>query len=136
MNLYSGQEQRQRGREPSYGHSRRIKGWDKLTEKHGNAYITMCKIDSQWEVAVQPRELSLVLCDNLDGLDKGGVEQRFKREKTDVSLWLIHIVVQQKPTQHCKAIIFQLRIIFKKYIKKSIVTYLMKNILAYKFRQA
>ena len=24
-------------------------------------------------------------------------------------LWLIHVVVQQKPSQHCKAIIFQLR---------------------------
>ena len=29
----------------------------------------------------------------------------FKREGTYVYLWLIHIVVQQKATQHCKAII-------------------------------
>ena len=27
-----------------------------------------------------------------------------------VYLWLIHVVVQQKPTQHCKTIILQLKI--------------------------
>ena len=35
---------------------------------------------------------------------------RFKREGTYVYLWLIHIDVWQKPTQYCKAIIFQLGI--------------------------
>ena len=37
-----------------------------------------------------------------------GVEARFKREGTYVYLWLIHIVVCQKPTQHHKAVIIQL----------------------------
>ena len=32
----------------------------------------MCKIDSQWEFAVWHSELSLVLCDNLDGWDGVG----------------------------------------------------------------
>ena len=32
---------------------------------------------------------------------------RLKKEETYVYLGLIHNVVQQKPTQHCKAIIFQ-----------------------------
>ena len=36
---------------------------------------------------------------------------RFK--KTYIYLWLIHIVVWQKPTQYCKAIILQLKINFK-----------------------
>ena len=36
------------------------------------------------------------------------VGERVKREETDVYLWLLH-VVWQKPTQHCKAIIFQLK---------------------------
>ena len=36
------------------------------------------------------------------------VEGRFKREGTYVYLWLIHIVVWQKPTQYCKAVIIQL----------------------------
>ena len=30
-------------------------------------------------------------------------------EGTYVYLWLIHVDVQQKPTQHCKAIILQLK---------------------------
>ena len=35
---------------------------------------------------------------------------RFKREGTYVYLWLILVDVWQKPTQYCKAIIFQLKI--------------------------
>ena len=38
---------------------------------------------------------------------------RFKREGAYVYLWLIHVDVWQKPTQHCKAIILQLKIILK-----------------------
>jgi len=48
-----------------------------------------------------------VLCDNLEEWD--GVGGRSKREGIDVPLWLIHTVVWQKPTQHCKAIILQLK---------------------------
>ena len=60
------------------------------------------------------RERSLVLCDDLEGWD--GVEVRkgwgggFKREETCVYVWLIHVDVWQKPTQHCKAIILQFKI--------------------------
>jgi len=43
-----------------------------------------------------------------DGSGKG-----FVREGTYVYLWLIHVDVSQKPTQHCKAIILQLKINFK-----------------------
>ena len=39
-----------------------------------------------------------------------GVGGRFKREGTYVYLWLIHADVWQKPTLHCKAISFQLKI--------------------------
>ena len=44
-----------------------------------------------------------------DGIGRGG--GRFKREGTYkyVYVWLIHIVVRQKSTQHCKAIILQLK---------------------------
>ena len=38
------------------------------------------------------------------------VRGRFKREGTDVYLWLIHVDVWQKPTQQSKAIILQLKI--------------------------
>ena len=46
------------------------------------------------------------------GLEVGGM---FKRERTWVYLWLIHTAVQQKVTQHRKAII-QLKINLKKKI--------------------
>ena len=35
---------------------------------------------------------------------------RFKRERTYVHLWLIHVDVWQKSTQYCKVIILQLKI--------------------------
>ena len=60
---------------------------------------------------MEHRELNPVLCDNLDGWDR--VEcwgERFKREGTYVYLWLTDIVAWQKPTQHCKAVILQLKI--------------------------
>ena len=34
---------------------------------------------------------------------------RFKREGTDVYRWLIHVDIWQKPAQHCKAIILQMK---------------------------
>ena len=36
-------------------------------------------------------------------------EGRFKREGTHLYLRLIHVAVWQKPTQHYKAVIFQLK---------------------------
>ena len=41
---------------------------------------------------------------------------KFRREETYVYLRLIHADVWQKPTQHCKAIVLQLKINFKKVI--------------------
>ena len=40
----------------------------------------MCKIDSQWEVAISYGEFNLVLHDNLEGWGGVGVGERFKRE--------------------------------------------------------
>ena len=54
-----------------------------------------------------------VPCDNLEGWNgRVGVGGSFKRERVYVYLWLINVVVWQKPIQHCKAIIFQSK---KKY---------------------
>ena len=39
-----------------------------------------------------------------------------------VYLKLTHIVVQQKSTQHCKAIIFQFKINLEKNIKKNLIS--------------
>ena len=54
------------------------------------------------------------LCDILEGWDAGGMGGRLKRQGIYVYLWLIHIVEWQKPTQHCKAVIFQFKLIIKK----------------------
>ena len=54
----------------------------------------------------------MVLCDYLEGWEGCSVLTR----GIYVYLQLIHIVVQQKSTQHCKAIILQLKINFKKQI--------------------
>ena len=50
-------------------------------------------------------------CDHLEGWmgrEVGGLE--FKREGTDVYLWLTHADVWQRPSQCCKVIILQLKI--------------------------
>ena len=46
-----------------------------------------------------------------------GVGKRLKREGMYVYLWLIHVVIWHKPTQHCKAIILKLKINFLKTVK-------------------
>ena len=56
------------------------------------------------------RGLKPGLCDNLEGWDGVGGGRGFKREGTHVYLCLIHVDVWQKPTQHYKAIILQLKI--------------------------
>ena len=45
-----------------------------------------------------------MLCDDLE--ERNRVEGELKMERIDVYKWLIP-TVEQKPTQHCKAIIFQ-----------------------------
>ena len=52
----------------------------------------------------------MALCDHLEGGPEGG--GRLKKE--EVQLWLIHLVVWQKPTQNCKAIFLQLKNKLKK----------------------
>jgi len=42
-------------------------GEGECTEKVMETYITICKVDSQWESAVWPRELKQGICDNLEG---------------------------------------------------------------------
>ena len=54
------------------------------------AYITICKIDSQREFAVWLREFKQGLCINLEGREMGGM---FKREGIYVYPWLIHVEV-------------------------------------------
>ena len=50
-----------------------------------------------------------MFCDDLEGWMVGGVGGRLQREGIYVYIELIHFVVQQKLTQHCKAIILQFK---------------------------
>ena len=44
-------------------------------ESNMETYITICKIDSQWEFAVWLREFKLGLCNNLEGWDGEGEKE-------------------------------------------------------------
>ena len=56
-------------------------------------YITICKIDSQWEFAICLRKLKQGLCVNPEGWVGREMGGSSKREGTYVYLWLIHVGV-------------------------------------------
>ena len=60
-------------------------------ENNMETYITICKIDSQWEFAVWLRKLKQGLCINLEGGRGSEMGGRFKREGIYVYLCLIHV---------------------------------------------
>ena len=67
-------------REQTYGHGERGGEGELYGESNMVTYITICKIDSQWEFAVWLRKHKQGLCINLEGWDGEGDEGRFKRE--------------------------------------------------------
>ena len=91
-----------------------LRGWGKeggmYEENEMETYITICKQTANENL----------LCDSGNSkrgsvtTQRGGMGREvggmFKWEGTRVNLWLIHVDVWQKPTQHCKAIILQLKI--------------------------
>ena len=56
-NLLTGQQWRNRHREETYGHGERGGEGEMFGESNMETYITVCKIDSQWECAVCLRKL-------------------------------------------------------------------------------
>ena len=48
-------------------------------ESKTETYITICKIDSQWEFAVCLRKLKQELCINLEGWDGKGNGREFQK---------------------------------------------------------
>ena len=78
-------------------------------ESNMEIYNTICKIDSQWDFAVWLRELKQGLCDNLKGGKGREMGGRFRKEETQVYLWLILVDVWQKTTKFYKAIILQFK---------------------------
>ena len=51
MNLFSGQQWRNRHREQTYGHGGKGEG-EMSRQSNMETYNSICKIDSQWEFAV------------------------------------------------------------------------------------
>lgn len=66
-----------------------------LGDEVRHEYTTMCKAESQWEAAVQHRELSSVRCADLE-VWAGEREGSSKREGMHVYTKLIHVIVQQR----------------------------------------
>ena len=62
-------------------------------ESNMETYITIRKIDSQWEFALCLRELKQGLCINLEGCDGEGDGRGEGREGAYIYLWLIHVEV-------------------------------------------
>ena len=68
MSFFSGQQWRNRHRKQTYGPGEAEEGEGRMYgESNIEIYITICKIDNQWEFALWLRELKQVLCDNLEG---------------------------------------------------------------------
>ena len=65
-NLFTGQQWRNRHREQTYGHGEREGEREMYEKSNMETYITMYKIDNQWEFAVCLRKLKQGLCINLE----------------------------------------------------------------------
>ena len=61
-----------RHREQTYGHGESGGEGEMCGKSNMETYITICKIDSQWEFAVWLRKLKQGLCINLEGWDGEG----------------------------------------------------------------
>ena len=72
MNVFAWREWRCRSREWTYGQGERGREGEMYGKSNMETYITICKIDSQWEYAVWLRKLKHGLCINLDGWDGEG----------------------------------------------------------------
>ena len=61
------------------------------------------------EAAAWHRVISSMLCDHLKGCDKEGGRETQEGGDMEIHVFmqLIHFAIQQKLTQHCKAIILQ-----------------------------
>ena len=71
-NLFTGQQRIKRHREWTYRHGQRIGECEMYGKSNMESYITICKIDSQWEFAVWLRKLKQGLCINLEKWDGEG----------------------------------------------------------------
>ena len=85
MNLFSGQQWRNRHREQTYGHGGRGGEGETCGQSNKETYITMSKIDSHQEFTEWLRELKQRLCINPQGWDGAG-DGREVREGGDMGV--------------------------------------------------
>ena len=78
-NLFTRQQWRNRHREQTYGHGEKGGEGEMYGESNMETYITICKIDSQRELAVWLRKLKQGLCINLEGWDGEGHEKEVQK---------------------------------------------------------
>ena len=123
MNLFAGQQWRNRHGGQTYGHGERGGEGEMNGESNTEAYITTCKIDSQREFAVWLRKLKQGFCINLEEWGGEGGGREIQKEGICVYLWLSHVEVWQKTTKLCIAVNLQLR--YKLIHKK--IQYIIAN---------
>ena len=87
-NLFAGQQWKKTHREQTYRHGERWGEGEIYGESNMETYVTICKIDSQWEISVWIRKLKQGLCINLEGWDGEG-----DGREIHVYLWMIHVEV-------------------------------------------
>ena len=78
-NLFTGQQWRNRYREQTYGHGERGGEGEMYGKSNMETYITMFKIDSQWEFAIWLRKLEQGFCINLEWWDGEGDRREFQK---------------------------------------------------------
>ena len=88
-NSFTGKQWRNRHREQTYGDGKRRGKGEMYQKSNMETYTTICKIDSQRELALWLRKQTGALYQPR-GVGWGG---RFKREGIYVYLWLIHVEV-------------------------------------------
>ena len=74
--------------------------WSELGDEDWHTYTTMCNTASQWEAADWHRELSLVLCDYLEGWNGAEGSEREVQEKGDI---YNSICIHRADSFHCIA---------------------------------
>ena len=79
-NLFTRWQWRNRHREKTYGRGERGRKGEMYGKSNMETYITICKIDSQWEFAVWLRKLKQGLCINLEGWDGEGDGRQVQKE--------------------------------------------------------
>ena len=89
MNVFAGQQWRNRHREQTCGHGERERESEMYAKSNMETYIAICKIDSQREFAVWLRNSNMGSASTWRGRMRREMGGRFKKQGIYVYLWLI-----------------------------------------------